>query len=320
MSNPQIATDEDFLQNLSENTKSFWVGRPGKPIEILENPTPLEFMKAVSQYTPVILRGVIDDWRIMRDEDPVETLRRHSSSEIEVNFTTHGNADSVESSTDLGRDIFIYPAAVTIPFNSFLDMLEHHEDGDAVPYLSEQNDNLRRSFPDFIEEIEPSIALADSVFGAEKLEAVNVWLGDERSVTSLHKDYFENMYAVVKGEKTFHLFPPTDTVFLPEATYPTFRYELKSEFPRPFPSRHIRKEDIVLQEVSESPTISWIGMDPTNQNHIEKFPQSNYASCLECKLRVGEVLYIPAMWYHRVSQSCTTLAINFWYDMEFDHR
>lgn len=27
-------------------------------------------------------------------------------------------------------------------------------------------------------------------------EAVNLWIGDERSVTSWHKDPFENIYAV----------------------------------------------------------------------------------------------------------------------------
>lgn len=310
--------DEEFLQSLSENTKSFWVGSPGRPIEILENPTPFEFMRAVSKYTPVILRGVMDKWLILSDGDPLETLRRHSSAEIEVNFTRNGNADSVEFSAEHGRDVFVYPAAVTLPFTSFLDMLENAEDGDAVPYLSEQNDNLRRNFPDFIEEVEPSIALADAVFGAEKLEAVNLWLGDERSVTSLHKDYFENMYAVVMGEKTFHLFPPSDIVFMHETSYPTFKYELINELTE---TRHIRKDDLILHEVKESPSISWIGLDPADAaNHTEKFPQSKYGSCLECKLRVGEVLYIPAMWYHRVSQTCATMAINFWYDMDFDHR
>ena len=34
-------------------------------------------------------------------------------------------------------------------------------------------------------------------------------------------------------------------------------------------------------------------------------------------VKAGEVLYIPHMWYHRVTQSCTTIAVNFWYEMKF---
>ena len=30
------------------------------------------------------------------------------------------------------------------------------------------------------------------------------------------------------------------------------------------------------------------------------------------------MLYLPALWFHQVSQSCETVAINYWYDMRFD--
>lgn len=37
----------------------------------------------------------------------------------------------------------------------------------------------------------------------------------------------------------------------------------------------------------------------------------------------GETLYLPALWYHQVSQTCHkapyTLAVNYWFDMEFSH-
>ena len=50
-------------------------------------------------------------------------------------------------------------------------------------------------------DIEPGIASwADEVFGGPP-EATNLWIGDERSVTSFHKDHYENMYAVLCGTK-----------------------------------------------------------------------------------------------------------------------
>lgn len=43
-------------------------------------------------------------------------------------------------------------------------------------------------------------ALAREAFGNEP-DAVNLWIGDERSVSSMHRDPYQNMYAVVVGEK-----------------------------------------------------------------------------------------------------------------------
>jgi jumonji domain-containing protein 7 len=38
-------------------------------------------------------------------------------------------------------------------------------------------------------------------------------------------------------------------------------------------------------------------------------------------LEEGDLLYLPAMWYHKVSQSSGeegfALAVNYWYDMDF---
>lgn len=36
----------------------------------------------------------------------------------------------------------------------------------------------------------------------------------------------------------------------------------------------------------------------------------------------GDMMYLPAMWYHKVSQSCGkegfSCSVNYWYDMDFD--
>ena len=33
-----------------------------------------------------------------------------------------------------------------------------------------------------------------------------------------------------------------------------------------------------------------------------------------------DVLYLPALWYHRVAQKDVTIAVNYWHDMQFDHK
>ena len=43
------------------------------------------------------------------------------------------------------------------------------------------------------------------------------------------------------------------------------------------------------------------------------------------EVRAGECLYLPAMWYHHVTQArdesgTPAIAVNYWYDMNFDDR
>lgn len=33
-----------------------------------------------------------------------------------------------------------------------------------------------------------------------------------------------------------------------------------------------------------------------------------------------DILYLPSLWYHRVSQKGVTVAVNYWHDMQFDHK
>ena len=41
--------------------------------------------------------------------------------------------------------------------------------------------------------IDERLSIAVEAFGNEP-EATNVWIGDQRAVSSLHKDFYENMY------------------------------------------------------------------------------------------------------------------------------
>jgi jumonji domain-containing protein 7 len=57
---------------------------------------------------------------------------------------------------------------------------------DEVLYLQSQNDNLHAELQELIEDATPDIPFASQVFGSLP-DVANVWIGDERSVTSLHK-------------------------------------------------------------------------------------------------------------------------------------
>jgi len=75
-------------------------------------------------------------------------------------------------------------------------------------------------------------------------------------------------------------------------------------------------------ECSSTPESNrWICVNPDLDKDNERFP--NLAKAQKYHVIVGkeEMLYLPSLWYHQVSQcrgkAPYVLALNYWYDMEF---
>ena len=69
-----------------------------------------------------------------------------------------------------------------------------------------------------------------------------------------------------------------------------------------------------------SERLAWIDSDPDDPSAYTHHPNLHLTHPRRVVVRAGEILYIPALWYHQVSQTCVTVAVNYWYDMKFDHR
>jgi peptidyl-lysine (3S)-dioxygenase / protease len=110
-----------------------------------------------------------------------------------------------------------------------------------VPYLSFQNDNLRCQLPELLKDIGclPCVgwnsvegedeSSCDDALGSRRgafgrPDAINLWIGDARSVSWVHKDHYENLYTVVRGSKRFMLLPPMALPGLYERRYACGRY------------------------------------------------------------------------------------------------
>ncbi|KAL7526056.1 hypothetical protein ACHAXR_002278 [Thalassiosira sp. AJA248-18] len=203
-----------------------------------------------------------------------------------------------------------------------------------VVYYSRQNDCLRTEvaklfstqlFPD-------TFPFAEQAFGTGPPDAVNLWIGNEKSVSSMHKDHYENLFYVCSGQKEFILCPPADVVFLHEGEFSSGTFcPVRDNASRGESDEqtHLASHWTVvaddgneggLDETSEVKT-RWI--EPDIKKHMEnpstsEFPLLSKAHPIKVLVSEGEMLYIPSLWFHRVTQTCETVGVNYWFDMKFD--
>jgi hypothetical protein len=113
----------------------------------------------------------------------------------------------------------------------------------------------------------------------EKMGPPRFWLGPARTVTPLHCDYDDNIFAQIRGSKRIFLAPPHHDEFL-----------------------YTREANPVL---FGSP------FDPEAPD-FDAWPLARQASIVEVLVQPGDMLYVPAGWYHQVRALSFSLSSNRW--------
>lgn len=263
-------------------------------------PEPLQFHRDwIAPNKPCIIRNAFSHWPALSKWSPDYLRQKVGSKVISVAVTPNGYADAVNG------DRFVMPEERQMSFSSVLDIIEGKVDkGGGVFYVQRQCSNLLQELPELTADVEPHIAWMSTALG--KLpDAVNFWLGEANAITSMHKDHYENLYCVVSGEKHFTLMPPTDRPFIPYGLYQPAVYHQRDD------------GEFEVIDQSDSEMVPWIPLDPLNPD-LERYPQYRRARPLHCSVKSGEMLYLPSLWFHHVQQSHGCIAVNFWYDMDYD--
>lgn len=299
---------------------------------------------------------------------------------------------------DEGEDeeqVFVQPATINMSLSRLLDTLTHSSSSSTpsservVYYLQSQNSNLTTSPLSALRADLPLLpSFATPVLG-DAPEAQNIWIGSDRSVTSTHRDPYENLYLVLKGRKRFTLYAPVEEVCLHATRVRTGRWDLRRHR-RGDGDEHVSgrgngggeeargtEEDLDCdwdwkirldneqedgQGTSSSTSAStastltsssiaagdctatdsdktgsgtgpflvpWIPIDPYKPppTTSSRYPYYQYAHPLTVTVSEGEILYLPAGWFHHVSQECgewddgsvaPCIAVNYWFDMDYE--
>ena len=113
----------------------------------------------------------------------------------------------------------------------------------------------------------------------DKMGPPRFWVGPAGTVTPLHCDYDDNIFAQIWGSKRIFLSPPHHDEFL----YPSEANAIL--FGSPF--------------------------DPEAPD-FDKFPLARQATMIEVIVHPGDLLYVPAGWYHQVRALTFSLSSNRW--------
>ena len=183
-------------------------------------------------------------------------------------------------------------------------------------YYSRQSDCLRQEFQPIQEMFPPTIAWAEQAIGTGPPDAINLWIGNQSVISSMHKDHYENLFYVLEGEKIFTLCPPSDAPFLYENEFLSGTFACRGD------------GTWQLTTDADETRVRWIepnvdtllpNADPLGRtNTIKEFPLLKYTHPVQVRVKQGEMLYLPSLWFHQVTQSCETIGINYWFDMKFD--
>lgn len=288
---------DDALDNLAAEAHELYLDAI---VPVLQHvPTALEFYRDwVAPNKPVLIKGVFNHWPALKRWDAAYLREKIGSKDVTVAVTPNGYADAVSG----GK--FVMPEERRMKFADFLDIIEKKTNPSGVYYVQKQNSNFTDEFRDIAVDASFEIPWASEAFG-KKPDAVNFWMGEEKAVTSMHKDHYENLYCVIRGEKVFTLLPPTDQPFVPYGEYQAAKYVVHDD----------GSYDVI--DDADTGMVPWIPVDPESPDY-EKYPKYKKAKPLVVRVKQGDMLYLPSLWFHHVKQSQGCIAVNFWYDMEFD--
>ncbi|KAH5599369.1 tRNA wybutosine-synthesis-related protein 4 [Parastagonospora nodorum] len=289
--------------------------------ELPKEPTPLEFMRFVSRNQPFIVRSTPDPTfrHISKTWTPSYLSQKLADTPVTVALTPKGNADAVVHLPS-GGSVFCKPYEDTESFSSALSQIIAQEKSEthdsATRYIQSQNDNLRSEYTALFGELPPSIPFASAALEQDP-DAVNLWVGNSHSTSVLHKDHYENVFVQVAGKKEFVILPPISAPCVAErsvlsATYAPLDPELRTE--------DLRKDGlrISIDEPEEYVPLPTWDPDRPGENTT---PYSEFARPMRVTVNAGDLLYLPALWYHKVKQIAgeegMCCSVNYWYDMDF---
>lgn len=281
-------------------------------------PEAIDFIRDYyAKQQPLVIRNAVAGWPAVKKWSTAYFKQTLGNKIVDVTVTPNGYADGLAIRHEDKKEYFVLPLEEQCTMGTFLQSLDNPMG--PVYYIQKQNSNFAVDFPELQSDIDCSVLeFAEKCFNKTP-DAVNFWMGDKRAITSMHKDPYENLYCVINGYKDFILLPPHCLPWIPRKLYPTGVYK-RNLITNTYYIDPLNSGNASDNNGDSNPMLTeWISIDPLSPD-LYNYPQYSKLRPIKVRVNAGDMLYLPNYWYHHVRQSHKCIAVNFWYDMEYDSR
>ncbi|XP_071809450.1 uncharacterized protein [Asterias amurensis] len=320
----------ESVYNNKQDTHQFYIDEKKIPQceRLTTIPTKGEFFnKFLKASKPFIIEGATAHWDALHKWTMDFLRERYGNNEVHIKLAPDGLFEGVDDVThweehgtfEIPKNIFeklpfpdlvvVRPASINVKFSEFLDMIGNHSNTStsekhkprASAYLEYS------SIPNYLPELEQDVEEFPFVQGLLKRRHLNIWLSDGNTLGKLHFDPFDNFLCQIRGRKQLILFEPHDNTKMYEGHIPEAMLGY---------DRHSGK--FRRKKLLESTAMVMAPADILNPD-FERFPAFAKTHPLNCTINEGDVLFMPAFWWHEVQSypnvtERRNLAVNFWYE------
>jgi hypothetical protein len=236
------------------------------------------FRNAASRRRPVVIDGLANHWPALTSWTPDFFEQRYGHQEITVEGWQNGAASAGALAYLSNRRY------AKEPMGNAIARMRAGGEAPGTTYIAYAD--IFRAIPELDRDIEPiHETLGVSKYAPRRLRRrlclrPGFWLGPGGTVTPAHFDRQDNFNVQVTGRKRWTLFAPGDSdnlYFLQEVPVPIY--------------------------------------SPVDVEHpdMRRHPRFRAAQPYETVLRPGDVLYLPAGWWHHVRTLEMSITLNFWW-------
>ena len=254
--------------------------------QVIESIAPGEvpYAELLGNETPVIIKGLVKDWPIVRKDSPAEVadylesfyqgrpvLAFIARPELKGRFAYIADATQLDFDAERG------------PLGDYLKKALDAAASESAPCYYIGSTDVDLYLPGFREDND--LVLNHDMFDKNPV-MVGAWIGN-RSTALAHYDMSNNIACCLVGRRRFTLFPPE---------------QIANLYPGP---------------LEPTPGGQVVTMADIHKPDFDRFPRLReaLAAAQVAELEPGDALYYPAMWWHQVDAlDAFNVMVNYWWN------
>jgi Rps23 Pro-64 3,4-dihydroxylase Tpa1-like proline 4-hydroxylase len=221
------------------------------------------FQQYYFQNRPVVIRGMMEHWPARHNWSPAYFAEQFGDVEVEV--TANRNADPEYEKN-------YRPTLRTCTLRQFIERIQQAPETNDLYLVARNYFFGNPAFDPLKNDVKPPTDIVD--MGHKSAGAMKLWLGPKGTVTPLHHDKHNILFAQVYGSKHFKMVPS---------------FELNKMYNR---DRYYSMVDAANADGA-------------------RFPKYLQASVADVILHPGDMLLIPAGWFHWVKSLDVSISVTF---------